>query len=290
MNRFLPLVMVVVVACGGGDKPIDPVQSPHDITDLEPGQVRVLRPSDIANGIDLGSVSDARDFLIVVGNTGQSATENVATYVVRGNLGTGATLSAAPSLAVSPQAAERMDAAARAQAPQRLLEKRIRAFERKALDLRGRRPAMQGSGLSFSRSTGVAAVPVVGEVIDLKVPDGKGDNLCQDFFQTQAVVASVGQRAVLAVDTLDGDPFSLGFTQADFDAINAEFDNLTYPTDVEYFGTPTDVDANQRIIILFTGRVNQLTPPSTPEGQGFVGGFFFAGDFFPPTAPPGQFA
>ncbi|HEU4749264.1 MAG TPA: hypothetical protein VFS56_12240, partial [Gemmatimonadaceae bacterium] len=47
---------------------------------------------------------------------------------------------------------------------------------------------------------------------------------------------------------------------------------------------------NQRIIILFTGRVNQLTPPSTPEGQGFVGGFFFAGDFFPPTAPPGQFA
>lgn len=289
MNRFFPLVMALLVACGGKEGPIEPIPNPHDITNLEPGQVRVLKPSDIPNGIDLGSVSDARDFLIVVGNTAQSATENVATYVVRGNLGTGASLTAATSLAVPQQIMERMEAVERAQAPQRQLEKRIRAFERKSLNLRGRRQ-VRGSGLSFSRSIGVASVPTVGEVLNLKVPDGNGDNLCQDFFQTQAVVASVGQRAVLAVDTLDGDPLSLGFTQADFDAINAEFDNLTYPTDVAYFGTPTDVDANQRIIILFTGRVNQLTPSGTPEAQGFVGGFFFAGDFFPPTAPAGQFA
>src|SRR3990170_8131053 len=202
MNRFFPLVLAVLVACGGKDNPIEPLPNPHDITSLEPGQVRVLEPSDIPNGIDLGSVSDAREFLIVVGNTAQSATENVATYVVRGNLGTGASLTAAPSLGVSPQLSEQMEAVERAQTPQRLLEKRIRAFERKALNLRGGRPTRGGAGLSFSRSAGVATVPLVGEVIDLKVPDGKGDNLCQDFFQTQAVVASVGQRAVLAVDTL----------------------------------------------------------------------------------------
>lgn len=290
MNRFFPLVMVVLTACGGGkDNPIEPVPNPHDITTLEPGEVRVLKPSDIPNGIDVGSVSDARDFLIVVGNTAQSLTENVASYVVRGNLGTGASLSAAMSQAVSPQLAQLTEALERAQAPQRQLEKRIRSFERRSLRLSGRARSLGAGGLSLSRSAAVAAVPQVGDQFDVKVPDGKGANLCQEFIRTRAVVASVGQRAVLAVDTLDGPPAGL-FTQAEFDAINAEFDNMTYPTDVAYFGTPTDIDANQRIIILFTGEVNKLTPPNTPEGRGFVGGFFFAGDFFPPTAPAGQFA
>lgn len=293
MNRFFPLVLVVLAACGGGDGgPIEPVPNRHDITDLEPGEVRVLSPSDITNGIDLSSVSDAREFIFIVGNTGQSTTENVANYVVRGALGTGASLSAVKSVELSSQMVAGVEALERAQAPQRRLERHVRGFERKSLSFRGRRLAPGGGGFSLNRSVGVAIVPIVGEIINLKIPDAtlESNNLCQDYFQTQAVVASVSQRAILAVDTLDGPPAGI-FTQADFDAISAEFDNLTYPADEAWFGTPTDVDANQRVIILFSGRVNQLTPPNTPEGSGFVGGFFFAGDFFPPAPPgPGQFA
>ena len=290
MNRFVPLVLAGLAACGGGrDNPIEPSTPRNDITNLEPGEMRVLAPADITDGINLASVSEPREYVIIVGNTGQSASENVASYIVRGNLSTGASLRAVESAAINPDLITDVETAGRAQIPQRLLEKRVRAFERKALKLTRRGSAAGTQQLSMSRSVGVASVPVVGERINLKVPDGAGDNLCQDFFQTQAVVAAVSQRAILAVDTLDGDPATL-FSQADFDAIAAEFDNVTYPTDEAWFGTPTDIDANQRVIMLFTGRVNRLTPAGTPQGTGYVAGFFFAGDFFPPTAPTGQFA
>lgn len=290
MNRFFPLVIVVLAACGGdGGKPIEPTPARNDITTLQPGDVRVLSPSDITNGIDLRSVSDAREFIFIVGNTGQSKTENVATYVIRGDLSTGASLSPVKTAPVSLQLVAGVEALERAQAPQRHLEKRIRGFERRSLSFRGRALAPGGGGLSLSRSVGVVSVPIVGETINVKIPNGNGTNLCQDFFQTQAVVAAVSQRAILAVDTLDGPPLGL-FTQADFDAIATEFDNVTYPADEAYFGTPTDVNGDQHVIILFSGRVNQLTPPNTPESSGFVGGFFFAGDFFPPAATAPAFS
>jgi hypothetical protein len=92
----------------------------------------------------------------------------------------------------------------------------------------------------------------------------------------------VSNKAILMVDTLDGPPAGL-FTQAQMDSITTEFDNHTYPTDAAYFNTPTDIDGNGRIIMLFTGEINKLTPPNSPAGSGFVGGFFFAGDFFPTT-------
>jgi hypothetical protein len=83
------------------------------------------------------------------------------------------------------------------------------------------------------------------------------------------------------VDTLDGPPAAL-FTQAQMDSITQEFDAVTFPTDSSYFNNPTDVDGNGRIIMLFSGEINKLTPPAPPGSQnGFVAGFFFAGDFFP---------
>jgi len=121
-------------------------------------------------------------------------------------------------------------------------------------------------------------VPAVGDVINVKIPDASTSNLCVNFIQTRAVVASVSRRAILMVDTLDGPPAVL-FTQPQMDSITQEFDNITFPTDSSYFNNPTDVDGNSRIIMLFTGQINKLTPPNTTGG--FVGGFFFAGDFFP---------
>jgi hypothetical protein len=43
----------------------------------------------------------------------------------------------------------------------------------------------------------------------------------------------------------------------------------------EAFGSPSDLDANERVIVLFTPKVNQLTPRGT---DGFVGGFFYGLD------------
>src|SRR5258706_3788457 len=139
------------------------------------------------------------------------------------------------------------------------------------------------SGLSARRSAQVsqASVPAVGDVINVKIPDASSTNLCTNYFSTQAVVASVSRRAILAVDTLDGPP-SVLFTQPQMDSITSEFDAITFPTDSSYFNNPTDVDGNSRVIMLFTGEINKLTPPAPPGSQnGFVGGLFFPGDFFP---------
>ncbi len=289
MKRYFPLSMLALLACGGdGGGIIQPTPNPHDISSLAPGEYRVLRPADIPNGIDLPSVPEARDFVIIVGNS-SNAGDIEANYLVRGNLAAPASASASQRVELSQQRLADVAALDRIEGPQRSLERRLRGFERKSLSFR-RISAPATAGASTIRpSTQVATVPIVGETIDVKIPllDGPTNNLCQDFVRTQAVVASVSTRAILAVDTLDGHPSTL-FTQAEFDAITSEFDNITYVTDEAFFGTPTDIDANQRVIILFSGEVNKLTPPGTPEGNGFVGGFFFAGDFFPPTGPAGQ--
>jgi len=74
-----------------------------------------------------------------------------------------------------------------------------------------------------------------------------------------------------------------GFTATDYQQIGDEFSTLIYPTDVSYFGTPLDLDNNSRIIILYTPEVNKLT---SAGAQGFVGGFFWAGDLFPVSECP----
>ncbi|MFL5542734.1 MAG: Ig-like domain-containing protein [Longimicrobiaceae bacterium] len=75
-----------------------------------------------------------------------------------------------------------------------------------------------------------------------------------------------------------------GFSTADYQSIIAELENTVYPTDTQYFGTPTDIDANGRFMVLYTRAVNDLTPP----GANFIyGGFFHPRDMFPNTPKTG---
>jgi len=60
--------MVLAVACGGHDV-TPPVTTPSDITSMNVGEVRLLNPTDIPNGINLQASTSARDYLIVVANT-----------------------------------------------------------------------------------------------------------------------------------------------------------------------------------------------------------------------------
>ena len=246
------------------------------------GEVRVLNPTDIPSGIDLPQGSGARDYVIIVGNT-SSAHDVVSNYVVKADKSAGDAFGVEASPEVVPQYSRQLDQVPFARTAQQAIDNKVRAFERSGLTLRGSRgPFDLSSRFSARRSAqvSVAAVPAVGDIINLKIPDASSMNLCQNFIQTQAQVASVSRRAILAVDTLDGPPATL-FTQAVLDSITTEFDNITFPTDSSYYNNATDVDGNSRIILLFTGQINKLTPPNTSGG--FVGGFFFAGDFFPPA-------
>jgi len=246
------------------------------------GEVRVLNPADIPNGIDLPASSGARDYLIVVGNT-NPAHDVVANYVVKADRSStpgafGIEVAADLAAQSNVQLADVPLALTRQQA----MDNRVRAFERSGLTLHSSAGPLAVSRFSARRSAQVSTTPVptVGDIINLHIPDASTNNLCNNYIQTQATVASVSRRAILVVDTLDGPPSTL-FTQAVLDSITTEFDNITYPTDSSYYHNPTDVDANGHIILLFTGQINKLTPPASSGG--FVGGFFFAGDFFPPT-------
>ena len=70
-----------------------------------------------------------------------------------------------------------------------------------------------------------------------------------------------------------------GFVAADFDALAADFDGTIYDVDVDFFGAPSDIDANERIVIVITKEVNKLT---TSSPLAFVSG----ADLFPVATCP----
>jgi hypothetical protein len=292
IKRFASMAFVLAAACHSDGT--GPTTQPSDISSMAVGEVRVLNPTDIPNGIDLPAGSGARDYVIVVGNT-NTAHDVAANYVVKADrsaTGVFGLETAANELASKYSVQPGTVAFGRSR--QELADSKVRSFERSKLSLRAHNRALTGLSASLRRSAqvSVASIPAVGDLINVNVPDANSNDLCENFFKTQARVASVSNHAILAVDTLDGPPSAL-FTQQDFDAIAAEFDNVTFPTDVAYYNTPTDIDANAHIILLFSGEINKLTPPAPPNSNdGFVGGFFFAGDLFPPTdqgGGPGSF-
>ena len=129
-----------------------------------------------------------------------------------------------------------------------------------------------------------AAVPTVGSNITIRIPQFyRNQDPCNSGVIRQARVGAVTERAILVTDVANP---TGGLTDAELLAFGREFDQQIYPLDTQYFGTPTDLDANGRVIIAFTREVNALTPPGS--GGGYVGGFFFAGDLFPLQATARQ--
>jgi hypothetical protein len=295
IKRIAPLGMMLAIACHSSSDGVGPVPASSDISTMAVGEVRVFNPADIRNGIDVPPTSSSMDFMIIVGNTSVQH-DVVANYVVKADRSVGGSFGISAPADLSAQSSVPIGQIPLALTSQQAVDNKVRAFERKNLFLRSSRDPLGNSRFSLSRSiqapqTAAFAVPVSGDKINVKIPDGNSTNLCNNFIPTQAVVASVSSKAILAVDTLDGPPAVL-FTQAQMDSITSEFDNVTYPTDASYYAAPTDIDGNGRVIILFTGQINKLTPPNSPAGTGFVGGFFFAGDMFPPVdqgGGPGSF-
>jgi hypothetical protein len=112
-----------------------------------------------------------------------------------------------------------------------------------------------------------AAVPAVGERRSFSVYRGPGD-----FARVTAEALHVGAHAALFVDV---DAPAGGFTPGDLQLFSQRFDDVMHPVVTQAFGSESDLDRNERVIILFTPVVNALTPRGS---AGFVGGFFFGVD------------
>lgn len=125
------------------------------------------------------------------------------------------------------------------------------------------------------------AVPQVGSVIELNVAV---NDPCENPEIRTARVVAVSDHAIVVADTENPEG---EFSDPEYQEIAREFDRLVYPVDTNHFGTPADIDNNDRVLLFFTSAVNELTPPGS---QGLVAGFFFGRDLFPREDPNPNFA
>ena len=249
--------------------------------DLVTGGVRVVPSRPTSGCVKVNAVAEASSYILIAANLNPipDVLRQVALKSDEGESVPASLLADPDKIASALSASTDIPGAAQSR-----FEAKLRRTERQELDLdAGRRSYQSRLQMPPMGSSATAAIPVVGEKTSFKVPaqfDASGNHLgggCSKFTSVTATVKHISTRAIIYLD--DAAPAG-GFTNSDFEEISKEFDNLIYPTDVDYFGTPLDQDANSRIIILYTPLVNKLTK----EGEaGFVGGFFFVGDLFPAT-------
>ena len=96
------------------------------------------------------------------------------------------------------------------------------------------------------------------------------------FLRTGRVIAT-SARAIVVADT--SNPAG-GFTDADYARLAAGYDTLVAAVEDGAFGTPTDIDANGKVVLFFTRAVNELTRAGASS---FVTGYFHPRDLLPQT-------
>ena len=117
-----------------------------------------------------------------------------------------------------------------------------------------------------------ATVPSVGSIQQFHVLSSERPT---QFSRVGARLSYVGANILLYIDTLAP---ANGFTNSQLQAFGQLFDQTMYPIDINAFGTPSDIDQNGHLIVLLSPVVNALTPSSSCDTEGFIGGFFVGGD------------
>jgi hypothetical protein len=101
-----------------------------------------------------------------------------------------------------------------------------------------------------------------GDSVSLMVPDLSSDNFCTNGLPIEGVVRRVGARSVWVSDVANPDG---GFSASDYDLLSDAFDQMIHDEVVSFFGEPTDLDSNGRIVIVISEAVNRVS-----EALGFV--------------------
>jgi hypothetical protein len=154
----------------------------------------------------------------------------------------------------------------------RLRRKDGRALEALAAPARGLTPPTPAAARAASVPPDVSP----GDTVSLTVPYiGPDDdrNPCDDGEPIRALVRRVGDNSIWLEDVANPPG---GFTSSDYDLLSDEFDNVIYDEVVDYFGEPTDVDDNDRIVIVVSHEVNRMSRALA---------FVVASDFFPAQCP-----
>lgn len=225
-------------------------------------------------------------YYVNVYNTSTAYSTVGATFQLRGAAATGGA-AVAPAIAVVPSLSADLqsDAAKRAISLKRGPANEGERLHIKALDQsarvfneqRGRLMSRVAPARATDQSI-VAAVPVVGDQVVLRVPDLNSGDICKNYYDITARVAYVGTRSIIVEDVTN----PLRQIDSTYAAIGSEFDQRMFPILQTNFGNPLVMDAltdnNQREVMVFTHVVN--------DRFSNLGGFVVSCDFFPRTTYP----
>ena len=121
-------------------------------------------------------------------------------------------------------------------------------------------PLLASGTFPAAAPVGPAQIPgdvTEGTLLSVRFP-GFDTNTCTDFTDLPVIVRKVSTRVIIVEDT--SNPAG-GFTSSDFDAMAADFDGTIYDVSVDFFGEPSDLDANQRIVVVISKEVNDVSSP-----------------------------
>jgi len=129
-------------------------------------------------------------------------------------------------------------------------------------------PRPRSAPLSPRFLTNIPANPTVGTIVQIN--GNLSGNACTapKVLRGATVIAVLNKTIVLSDVTSPAG----GFTNQEMIDFGTAFDTLGYGLDTLNFGTPTDIDGNGRVAILFTPSVNSIPAPA-----GAVVGGLFAG-------------
>jgi hypothetical protein len=267
---------VALAGCGASDS-----QSPlpPGVLRLAPGETAPLTTSSTLK-IEAGSTG-SENVLVLVDTSTEANAGKIPYQLSAAGVGSAGTVSP-PATSRSPLDVSVAATGASPSAPTLDLGFGMRLNERSRSRLLGgfgaARRVLASRAIAtpgLSRSLATSGVQV-GDIVTVNV----SSSACDNIQQRGARVEAIGAQSIVLSDTLNP---SGGFTSTDFQKFAARFDTLVYPLDVANFGTPADIDQNQKVILLFTSAVNALTPRSSTS---YVGGFFYDRDLFPVLQTP----
>jgi hypothetical protein len=246
-----------------------PCQSVASAMNLAVGEIATLSGAAASEFCVQGTPAGA-EFTAIPFYSGQAAGS-----LLRLSISTGSTtIDASPTMLLAPRLQLLRTPAPRLQRDE-TFEKDLRESSRR--ELTSRIPmARQIQRQSDGRLSLAVRTPLVGDLMQLNT---NSSNPCDNPRIRTGRVVAITTRAIVVADTTNP---ANGFTTEDFQDFGATFDTLIYPVDTHNFGEPTDIDNNEkRVLLFFTRAVNELTPPGL---NSYVGGFFYSRDLFPKPA------
>lgn len=246
------LAGLATLACGGGGGPTDPGPDGGP-PPLRVGEVALEELDGGRGEIDLAFPAASAEFVLIL----QSLTPNERSFTTRVS-DPGESAAAAAGLDV---------AALESVSP----ETEIRRTDRRIMDRLSGRRAPRRSGLAPAQTLGSRRQFFVANSTSPAPRDPA------DFDEVDATVRFVGDDALVYVD--DAAPDLL--TDAMIEDLGRRYDEGIHDTNVDAFGSETDIDGNGRVIILLTPTVNGLTTQQNVDDGTRLVAFFFALDLLP---------